>query len=411
MEIIIQRRQIAERKENLDKLINSIKDTEDLIFDLMKESTPITVYTENNFKKLTEEDTKIRQILSITDPKADICQEFHNIVKRRMREIQKRHDQAEEYKKKLDAIKDDMKNTGFDFQQFKHSDTRRYIKGTLNKYLIEIRGLKQFINDSKADFSKYIGEMKQKFKEQFEKKKQTELDNVSKIQDQNLSLADQLEKLKQEKERLLAELQEMINNPKIKKPIEIKVDPERKIQEFNDMITKKRWKFKNFERRIKSFSLKVNFTLQINAKIDDIEAHIDSIIRKIKQGEAIIIRNRKLKEKKLLLQRQLNAQMNFLSLMRIGRLGMTVQKISRNLEPWFETQAKLVKNKMKEKAEPRIEVDGKQMTASELRKEIMRIEKINAETSYQQDLEIRQLEEEEEKYNKLTQAIYSNSKA
>lgn len=409
MEIIVQRRQIAERKENLDKLVNSIKDTEDLIFDLMKESTPITVYTENNFKKLTEEDAKIRQILCITDPKADICAEFHNIVKRRMLEIQKRHAQAEEYKKKLDKIKEDMKNTGFDFQQFKHSDTRRYIKGTLNKYLIEIRGLKQFINESKNNFSKFIDEMKQKFREELEKKKKIELENVDRMKDQNLKLADQLDDLKQEKERLLAELQDLINNPKVKKPIEIKVDPERKIQEFNDTIIKKKWKLQNFQARLKKFSLKVNFALRINGLIDDIEAHIDSIILKIKRGEDIIRHNRILKEKKLALQRKLNAQMNFLSLMRIGRLGMSVQKISKKLEPYFEAQVKMLKFKMKEKNEPKIDIEGKQMTHSELRKEIMRIEKINADTSYQYDLEIEKIEQEEEKYNKLTQDIYSNN--
>ena len=347
MEIIIQRRQIAEKKESLDKLVNSIKDTEDLIFDLMKESTPITVYTDNNFKKLTEEDAKIRQILSITDPKADICEEFNNVVKRRMREIQKRNAQAEEYKQKLDMIRKNMKDTGFDFQQFKHSDTRKYIKGTLNKYLIEIRGLKKFINDSKNNFSKYIGEVRQQFKEHFERLKQEELQKVTQMKDRNLNLADQLETLKQEKERLLAELNDLLSNPKIKKPIEMKADPDRKMQEFNDTLIKKRWNLKSFQARIKKFSFKVNFAIKINELIDDIEARIDSIILKIKQGEAIILRNRELKEKKLLMQRQLNAQMNFLSLMRIGRLGMTVQKISQNLEPWFDSQNKLLKNKCK----------------------------------------------------------------
>ena len=39
----------------------------------------------------------------------------------------------------------------------------------------------------------------------------------------------------------------------------------------------------------------------------------------------------------------------------------------------------------------------------------MRIEEINADTSYQYDLEIEKIEQEEEKYNKLTQDIYSNN--
>ncbi|KAK8895227.1 hypothetical protein M9Y10_023669 [Tritrichomonas musculus] len=411
MEIIIQRRQVAERKEKLDQLTNSVKATEDLIFDLMKETTPITVYTEKNYMRLKDEDSKIREILSISDPKADICQEFNNVVKRRMREIKKRNAQAEELKHKLDSIKCEMENTGLKPQQFKHSDTRRYIKGTLNKYMIEIRGLKEFINDSKTNFSKCIEDMRKQFKSQFINKKQTEIEIVNKMDEYNSNLADQLEELEKQRDDLSKELSNLKNNPQTKKPIQTKYDPEQKIQNFKDILIRRKWKLQNIYDQIKKFKFKFNLLSDINLKIDDIEARIDSIIKKIKQGEAIIRKNRKRKEKKLLKKRELNAQMNFLSLMRVGRLGMTVQKIAKNMEPWYENQTKQLKAKMKEKSEPKIDINGKQMTASELRKEIMRIEKINAEESYKNEIEIRKLEQEQENYIKLTQEIYSHNKS
>lgn len=253
--------------------------------------------------------------------------------------------------------------------------------------------------------------MRKQFKSQFINKKQTEIEIVNKMDEYNSNLADQLEELEKQRDDLSKELSNLKNNPQTKKPIQTKYDPEQKIQNFKDILIRRKWKLQNIYDQIKKFKFKFNLLSDINLKIDDIEARIDSIIKKIKQGEAIIRKNRKIKEKKLLKKRELNAQMNFLSLMRVGRLGMTVQKIAKNMEPWYENQTKQLKAKMKEKTEPKIDINGKQMTASELRKEIMRIEKINAEESYKNEIEIRKLEQEQENYIKLTQEIYSHNKS
>lgn len=397
MDIVELRKELVKKQEESKQLLVSINETENLIYDLMNKSTPSDIYTEEYYQMLINEDTLLRQILSI-DQNTDICHAFNRLVRRRMHEIEKRRTQSNEARHQLHTIKKEMKDLTCSLPKYKPAELKQYMKGTKLKFKIELHGFREYVEKLKTDFQQEFGKAKEQFKKEFLEQKEKAVETVKILKEDEERMKKEIELKKEQRDKLIAEVSELPNHEKSPEPVEVETDPEKMRSKVIDYFITKQRTLKRVENSLKKVSIGSDLISAINAKIDQFESKIQIVIEKVQTATAILERNRAIEEKKRQKKRIYQARANFTSLLRIGRLGMTVQKISNRLEPWFETQTKVMKEMIaKEKQDVEKPFEDTNMSIPELRKEIIRLEKLEYETSLKRDQELKSIRAEKDK--------------
>ncbi|OHS98015.1 hypothetical protein TRFO_35653 [Tritrichomonas foetus] len=395
MSLIALRKQIAEKQTTLKKIEDNIKKTEDLVYDLMNQTSPLGYYSEENYRNFLNEEMMLRTILSVKTPEEDLSEALKQIVRRRYREIERRQNSVDELKHKLHLLKREIRRTRLEVPAINPADTKKYINATLNQYSIEIKSLREFLANARQNFLNAFNDAKEKFKQEYLAKKQKALNEI-KAQEEiiNQNKID-VEMLSKEKDALLAEADKYPKHPTFQQPVEIKQDPEDVENKINDVyITKKRVLIKA-QNRLKKPIFDINWIIKINGAIDSINLRLTNITQKVRHATEIIEKNMRIEQAKRMRIRMLRATVNFQALLRIGRLGITVQKIANKIEPWFLAQYKQINEQLKkQKMDSTTIVADTGMTVSELRKKIVELEKATSELNLNGEKRIKEMEEE-----------------
>ena len=410
MSLITYRHEISEKKATLAKLEEDVKKAEDLAFELTNQKSPLGYYTEEHYRILLAEDKRLRDILNIKNQEDSLSEAFKSIVRRRNREIKRRQEQADELRHRLHLLKRELRNISLPTSACDPHETRKLIKTSLNDYNMQIKMIHDFIKSMREQFIKEVNSAKEKLKQEINRRKQEELKHIKEYQDMFNNYNNKIEQLKKERDQIQKEADSLSNSKDVPSPVKAKQDPEELQQRLNDIYRNKRRVLNKCLNRMKRPMISVSLIAKINADIDALKARIDIVIEKIKTASNKIEQNRKIEEAKRIKERMLQARVNFQSLLRIGRLGITIQKVADKIDPWFDAQYKLIRDRMKKQQYDNVTiVEDTGMTISELRKEILRLEKLTFQINFNGARNLEDMERERAQLIQLTTQLTDSS--
>ena len=396
------RKQVAEKKAKLRELQETHRRTEDLVFRLLNQPSPYMIDM-NKLAAARKEVSKLRHILAVRN-KAQLVGAFNELADKRQREIARREKQVAELQGEKDELERRLKElTAQDPSG--NGNPMDIVKLTLSDFSTGVHDLRAELLKMRGEIEDRMKQTKQQIREALQRAYDEGMKRIKEHDNKIRALQKKKANLEADQKDLAASAAELAESKAgVKKPVTIDEDPEAVRKQREQMVKRVREILKQSQQRLLKCRVEKEFVLKLNLAIDNLNVAIDRVVGKIERMVHIIKVKQQFEDEKVMAKNRLQAKVNFGLLLRIARKCNQVQTVMKKMMPQFKAEAEKIQAQAEKEEKDRTAIVGDTgLTISDLRKEIIRLEREIYNVNFNGEREIEANENERKRLTDLAQ--------